>query len=95
MSNLASTADRLRSKIEKLVHLHSKLKADYVKLAHEREALQKTIESQEQTIQQLKEENKLVRIGRQLPGENGNQDLKLKINELVREIDRCIALLNG
>jgi hypothetical protein len=94
MSNLASTADRLRSKIEKLLHLHSKLEADNLKLARERETLRKTIELHEQTIQQLKEENKLVRIGQQLPADNGNNDLKLKINELVREIDKCIALLN-
>lgn len=94
MSNLASSADRLRSKIEKLVHLHSKLKEDNVKLTQERDALRETIGLQEQTIQQLKEENKLVRIGQKLPGENGNHDLKLKINELVREIDKCIALLN-
>ena len=94
MSNLASSADRLRSKVEKLVHLHNKLEEDNVKLTQEREALRRTIEAHEQTIQQLKEENKLVRIGQKLPGENGNQDLKLKINELVREIDKCIALLN-
>lgn len=94
MSNLASTADRLRSKIEKLVHLHNKLEEDNAKLTQERDELRKTIGLHEQTIQQLKEENKLVRIGQILPDENGSYDLKLKINELVREIDRCIALLN-
>ena len=93
MSNLASTADKLRAKIEKLLHLHTALEGDNARLTEERFNLLKTIEDQKQVIRELEEANKLTRLAQQLP-ENGNQDLKLKINELVREIDKCIALLN-
>lgn len=94
MSDIALTADKLRSKIEKLVHLHTSLEAENAKLSHERQVLLRTIEEQKQAISSLEEQNRLVRLAKQLPGEKGNLDLKLRINELVREIDKCIALLN-
>ena len=94
MSNIGLTADKLRAKIEKLVHLHKVLADDNANLSNERQVLLKTIEEQKQVISKLEEQNRLARIARQMPGENGNLDLKLKINELVREIDKCIALLN-
>jgi exopolyphosphatase/pppGpp-phosphohydrolase len=93
MSHLASTADKLRAKIEKLLHLHTLLEASNEKLTRERADLLKTIEDQKLAIRQLEDENKLTRLAQKLP-ETGNLDLKLKINELVREIDKCIALLN-
>jgi hypothetical protein len=95
MSNLTLTADRLRLKIEKLLHLHKKLEEDHAKLLSEKEALREKIREQEAAILQLEEHNKVIRLAQQLPGTAGNTDLKLKINELVREIDKCIAQLNN
>lgn len=95
MSNLALTADKLRLKIEKLLHLHSKLEEDNAKLIEEREALREKIREMQSTIVELEDQNKVVRLAQQLPGTAGNTDIKLKINELVREIDKCIALLNN
>ncbi|MFB1021835.1 MAG: hypothetical protein QMC40_03645 [Vicingaceae bacterium] len=48
---------------------------------------------QEQEIEKLVEKNKILRIA------GGNKDgdsreIKLKINEIVREVDKCIAQLN-
>jgi len=95
MSNLASAADRLRLKIEKLVHLHTKLGEDNARLTEERDALREKLREQEAIIAKLKERGTIAKLAQQLPEKNGNTDLKLKINELVREIDKCIALLNN
>lgn len=95
MGNLASAADRLRLKIEKLVHLHTSLGEENAKLNAERAALLEKIREQEATILQLKEQGTVAKLAQQLPGMAGNTDIKLKINELVREIDKCIALLNN
>lgn len=95
MSNLASTAERLRLKIEKLVHLHIKLGQDNAKLTEERDALREKLREQESIITQLKEQGTIAKLAQQLPGTTGNTDIKLKINELVREIDKCIAMLNN
>jgi hypothetical protein len=43
----------------------------------------------------LEEQNKAIRIAKDLKEEGGDSlDLKLKINELVREVDKALALLN-
>lgn len=43
----------------------------------------------------LEDQYKNLRIARAVSGDSeSNLALKLRINELVREIDKCIALLN-
>ncbi len=54
-----------------------------------------TIEIQKNTINDLKEQNKLIKLAKEIsPDKGDNHDLKIKINQLVRDIDRCIDLLN-
>ena len=47
-------------------------------------------------INQLQEQVKLLKLAKQLEGDsvNDTKEVKLKINEMVREIDKCIALMN-
>ena len=45
-------------------------------------------------IEQLKEKNRNLKISKSVSLEEGNDDVKNKIDELVREIDKCIGLLN-
>ena len=47
-------------------------------------------------INQLKEQIKMLKLAKQIDGDEvkENKDVKLMINEMVREIDKCIALLN-
>ena len=47
-------------------------------------------------INQLQEQVKLLKLAKQLEGESvkDTKEVKLKINEMVREIDKCIALMN-
>lgn len=44
-------------------------------------------------IKYLEEKNKILRIAKSIEGEDKTK-AKLRINELLREVDRCIALLN-
>jgi predicted nuclease with TOPRIM domain len=93
MNELTLPITDLKAKIEKLVTLHQQLKKDNEQLYSDNGELQKTIDEQKTTITNLlntnqellqdkdKEQNKIV------------TDTKLKINELVQEIDNCIALL--
>jgi hypothetical protein len=54
-----------------------------------------TIEIQKNTLNDLKEQNKLIKLAKEISTDNAdNHDLKIKINQLVRDIDRCIDLLN-
>ena len=47
-------------------------------------------------INQLQEQVKLLKLAKQLEGDSvqDTKEVKLKINEMVREIDNCIALMN-
>jgi hypothetical protein len=59
----------------------------------DKETLAKTISEQKTTIEALQKENKAIQ---ELKNEEQNKivtDTKGKINELVQEIDNCIALL--
>ena len=95
MDNLTLISGRLRSKLEKLLHLHKKLKEDNSKLLKEREDLLKKIEEYKNSINKLEEKNKVAKLAETLLKTNENSsEVKLKINELVRELDKCIALLN-
>ena len=59
------------------------------------EELSKEIELHEQAIKQLEEKNKILKLSTSIQSEQGdNKAARKKINELVREIDKCIALLN-
>ena len=95
MSELSLTVAGVQSKIEKIVQLHERVKDENFKLIAEKEDILKTIESKKKMINNLEEKNKILKLAKSLSGVNESSlDTKLKINELVREIDKCIALLN-
>lgn len=56
--------------------------------------LKQIIEQQKKQIQQSEEKNKILQIAKSIQGEDNKTKAKLRINELLREIDRCLALLN-
>ncbi|MCK6650796.1 MAG: hypothetical protein L6Q66_14155 [Bacteroidia bacterium] len=94
MSDLTATIAEFKTKIEKLVTLHSQLKSDYDKLTLDNQNLVKTIEEQKLTIENLQKNNQEMINNNNLQQDKIVTDTKLKINELVQEIDNCIALLN-
>lgn len=85
----------LREKIEKLINLYEQAKADNVELNSKNETLLKKLEEKEQEIEsvQIKYEN--LRLAKTVSASSeDSHEAKIKINRIVREIDKCIALLN-
>lgn len=81
MKDLNLIAKGLHAKIEKLVHLQGKLKKENINLLAEKQEML----------------NQIVHLKLALTLNKNTEhrtDIKLKINELVREIDKGIALLN-
>jgi len=87
--------DRIQSKVKRIMDLHNKVKDDNYKLKVEKEQLLKSLEEGRAAITNLEEQNKRIKLARSLAdtGET-SLDVKLRINEMVREIDKCIAFLN-
>ncbi len=94
MKDVASLVSGIEYKLGKLIEEQNRQQAENIRLNSEMEALKKVVSDQERTIKSLEEKNKLLKIAKTLETKEGNVEAKLKINELVREIDKCIGLLN-
>lgn len=94
MSDLTPNIIDLKAKVEKLVTLHKAFKQENEKLTMEIVDLKKTVENQTIKIETLEKENKEVALKKDEEKNNIVINTKEKINELVQEIDDCIALLN-
>ena len=93
MNDLAPTITDLKGKIEKLVNLHKQLKQQNDTLSTDITSLKKTIDEQNLTIEALKKENQELVSAKNEQQNKTITDTKDQINELVQEIDSCIALL--
>ena len=96
MNDLERVVASLQSKIEKLIHLHKKQEEDNNQLLVEKSQHLNSLELQNERIQELEQLNKELQNSARLSvGNSANKtENKNKINELVKEIDECIALLN-
>ena len=85
----------LKFKVEKLINLHEQLLKQHQQLQTTNNQLTQKIEKQEIQIADLTETNRVIRMAQRISGSDQNtRDIKLKINEYIREIDRCIGLIN-
>tara|TARA_B100000963_G_C22526774_1_gene625686 strand:+ start:83 stop:364 length:282 start_codon:yes stop_codon:yes gene_type:complete len=93
---MKETIERLHNKIVLLLENYQQLEEE-LKVSNQRvNVLSKQLDEQHQTIQQLNEKNKVLKLSTSIQNKQGdNKAAKQKINELVREIDKCIALLNN
>ena len=94
MSEISYIISELENKLKKLVDLHLNLKEKNKRLIIENEELKKYLEEKNNTIINLKDKNNIEVIANQLGKNTKNKETRSKINELVRDIDNCIALLN-
>jgi len=95
MSNSLEAIHLLETKLKNLLENYDFLIKENEILLKNNQLLQYKLSQEEQKQQQLVEEYKLLKIAKTIEGSNkSTRDTKLKINALVREIDKCIALLN-
>jgi len=94
MKDADSIISGIETKLKTLIQLHQQTGSEKTELENKIIDLQEIIESQKASINQLEEEHKKLKISRSLETSKGSLDARLKINELVREIDKCIGLLN-
>jgi predicted nucleic acid-binding Zn-ribbon protein len=85
----------LNRKLDELVARYSTLNSEIADLRNKNEALSVVLQERENTIKELETKYERVKLSGALLGEGENaSEAKIKINELVREIDKCVALLN-
>jgi hypothetical protein len=87
----------LQSKIEKLIFLHKKVLEDNLKMQALVEGLQYQLSEQNKQIERLEVEKiELLKSIPIAPSKimEGNEVSAEQIDEMVRDIDKCIALLS-
>ncbi len=64
-------------------------------LSEQNEALQKEVHHKQSVINDLEEKNQKMALAKGILAESEtSDDARVRINRIVREIDKCIALLN-
>ncbi len=91
MDKLTVISDQVESlggRLTELIGENEALKTQLADALHQ-------VEQRNREISDLSERQKLLMLAKSLPSDESRKDVKLKINEMVREIDKCIALLNS
>ncbi|MDG1261061.1 MAG: hypothetical protein P8H59_10060 [Flavobacteriales bacterium] len=91
---MESILGEIRKDIETLLRERSEKQQQLSNLTEEVSNLQNALAEKDQLIAVMEETIKTQKIAKSLNGGDEKTDAKLKINELVREIDKCIALLH-
>jgi predicted nucleic acid-binding Zn-ribbon protein len=85
----------LNRKLDELLDRYNKLKLEIADLKSGNEVLKGMLQDREDKMKELEIKYERIKLSGALLGEGENAlEAKKKITELVREIDRCVALLN-
>jgi cell division septum initiation protein DivIVA len=95
MEKTTELIDGIYAKVKLLITNINSQKQENQKLKDEIAALKNSVEDHKKTIVELKEKNRNIIIAKAVKPGEGSNDVKVKINDLVREIDKCIGLLNN
>ena len=85
----------LNRKLDELLIRYENLKNENQNLRKSEGELKGILQEREDRIKELEIKYERVKLSGALLGDGGNAgEARKRINELVREIDRCVALLN-
>jgi len=85
----------LNRKLDELLIRYNNLKTENEEYKKNIEALERMLQEKEERIKELETRYERVKLTGALLGEGENaSEAKKKITELVREIDKCVALIN-
>ncbi len=95
MSEYENIISALNSKANKMISVIEKLKTENLELKSELEKVNSGLKNKELDVHDLNVKYENLKLAKviQLSG-NDLHDAKIKVNRIVREIDKCISLLN-
>jgi uncharacterized coiled-coil DUF342 family protein len=94
MENVSEMITSVDLKVKRLIEQHNEIKGNIREYQNEIQELKTINDEHQKIISELKDKIKLLKIAKSAETKEGAVDAKLKINEMVREIDKCIGLLN-
>ena len=94
MEQAKDLVSRINQQVLELLGRHRDLKSEHSELQSENDELKETIEKLNTEIDQLKEQIVKLKISKSLTEKKDSTEVKAKVDELLREIDKCVGLLN-
>lgn len=91
----SNTIEDLREKVERIISDNQTLRSEIRKLKTEKDRLTLQRRSAEEQVKILEQRVKTLETAASFAGKETNNRLaRLRINQLLKEIDSCIALMN-
>lgn len=85
----------LNRKLDELFNRYNELKNECLNLRSVNEATRKQLQERDARIKELENRYERIKLSGALLGDGEHAvEARKKVTELVREIDRCVALLN-
>ena len=95
MQNLQSRLNLIKQKVEMLMAERIRLQGDLDNANNRINVLENELNQQKSDTIMLKEQNKMIKLAKNLSKEGKDTfDVKIKINQVLKEIDKCIDILN-
>jgi predicted RNase H-like nuclease (RuvC/YqgF family) len=101
MDNYSKRIVDLHAKVSKILAHQQILEQEVKKLKIENQQFEVKIQEKEAEIQDLNNKNKILKLAKNISADKNesteiekNTELKRKINDYIKEVDKCIAMLN-
>ncbi|MCA1762768.1 MAG: hypothetical protein ABR574_09760 [Cryomorphaceae bacterium] len=95
MSDVSGRIEALAKKLSKVSQKLDELQDENKKLRSDVQSLETELHTGSRKLDALQKEYDRLKLAKALVSNTGDKaEMKFRVNELVREIDKCIALLN-
>lgn len=95
MSDVSGRIEALVKKLGKVSQTMGELQEENKKLKSDVKMLERELHTGKRDLESLQKEYDRLKLAKALVSNTGDKaEMKFRVNELVREIDKCIALLN-
>ncbi len=94
--NFLSKLAEFKTKVQKLISLHRESEELNTRLSTRNKELEARLKLQQEQLNHASDQLKALQIAKQFSGsEKDNHQLKLKVNQLIREVDKCLEMLKN
>ncbi len=95
MNHQEEIINQLKGKVREIVAGYEKLKLDNDRLTKENKSLTEIVKSNQKEILNFEKKFETLKVAKTVVmSAEDKHEARLKVNRIVREIDKCIALLN-
>ena len=93
MFDFETSLTGIEYKIRQIIEENDDLKREVLQLTEKNEELNEQIQNLKNNINNLTEETQILKLRNTLVSKGDTTEIKLKINQMIRNIDKSLALL--